>query len=36
MFAAFQRVAYSIEETQNEMRVRGLPRMLAARLARGE
>jgi predicted phosphodiesterase len=36
MFAAFQRVPYSIEETQNEMRERGLPRMLAARLARGE
>jgi predicted phosphodiesterase len=36
MFAAFQRVPYSIEETQNEMRERGLPRMLATRLARGE
>jgi len=36
MFAAFQRVPYSIEQTQNEMRERGLPRMLAARLARGE
>jgi predicted phosphodiesterase len=36
MFAAFQRVPYSIEETQNEMRERGLPRMLAARLTRGE
>ena len=36
MFAAFQRVPYSIEETQNEMRERGLPRLLAARLARGE
>jgi predicted phosphodiesterase len=36
MFAAFQRVAYSIEETQDEMRERRLPRMLAARLARGE
>jgi diadenosine tetraphosphatase ApaH/serine/threonine PP2A family protein phosphatase len=36
MFAAFQRVPYPIEETQNEMRERGLPRMLAARLARGE
>jgi predicted phosphodiesterase len=36
MFAAFHRVPYSIEETQNEMRERGLPRLLAARLARGE
>jgi predicted phosphodiesterase len=36
MFAAFQRVLYPIEQTQNEMRERGLPRMLAARLARGE
>jgi predicted phosphodiesterase len=36
MFAAFQRVPYSIEQTQNEMCERGLPRMLAARLARGE
>jgi diadenosine tetraphosphatase ApaH/serine/threonine PP2A family protein phosphatase len=35
-FAAFHRVAYSIEETQSEMRERGLPRMLAARLERGE
>jgi predicted phosphodiesterase len=36
MLAAFQRVPYSIEQTQEEMRERGLPRMLAARLARGE
>jgi len=36
MFAAFHRVAYSIEKTQSEMRERGLPRMLAARLERGE
>jgi predicted phosphodiesterase len=35
-FAAFHRVAYSIEQTQAEMRERGLPRVLAARLARGE
>jgi len=35
-FAAFHRVAYSIEKTQSEMRERGLPRMLAARLERGE
>jgi predicted phosphodiesterase len=36
MFAAFQRVPYSIEQTQTEMRERGLPGILAARLARGE
>jgi len=35
-FAAFHRVAYSIERTQAEMRERGLPRALAARLERGE
>ena len=35
-FAAFRRVAYSIEETQKEMRERGLPNVLAARLTRGE
>jgi predicted phosphodiesterase len=35
-FAAFQRVAYSIERTQGEMRERGLPPALAARLERGE
>jgi predicted phosphodiesterase len=35
-FAAFQRVAYPIEGTQNEMRERGLPPVLAARLERGE
>jgi predicted phosphodiesterase len=34
--AAFHRVAYSIEETQSEMRERGLPALLAARLERGE
>jgi predicted phosphodiesterase len=35
-FAAFRRVPYSIERTQSEMRERGLPRVLAARLERGE
>ena len=35
-FAAFRRVAYPIEQTQSEMRERGLPRTLAARLKRGE
>jgi len=35
-FAAFHRVAYPIEKTQSEMRERGLPRALAARLERGE
>jgi diadenosine tetraphosphatase ApaH/serine/threonine PP2A family protein phosphatase len=35
-FAFFHRVAYSIEETQSEMRERGLPRALALRLERGE
>jgi diadenosine tetraphosphatase ApaH/serine/threonine PP2A family protein phosphatase len=35
-FAAFHRVAYSIETTQTEMRERGLPRALALRLERGE
>jgi diadenosine tetraphosphatase ApaH/serine/threonine PP2A family protein phosphatase len=35
-FAAFHRVAYSVERTQAEMRERGLPQPLAARLARGE
>jgi predicted phosphodiesterase len=35
-FAAFRRVAYSIESTQSEMRDAGLPRLLAARLSRGE
>jgi len=35
-FATFHRVAYSIENTQAEMRERGLPRALAARLERGE
>jgi predicted phosphodiesterase len=36
MFAEFRRVPYSIEQTQTEMRERGLPGTLAARLARGE
>jgi predicted phosphodiesterase len=36
MFVAFQRVPYSVEQTQKEMRERGLPGSLAARLARGE
>jgi predicted phosphodiesterase len=35
-FAFFRRVEYPIEETQNELRERGLPPSLAARLARGE
>ena len=35
-FAEFRRVPYSIERTQAEMRERGLPRALAARLERGE
>jgi predicted phosphodiesterase len=35
-FAAFRRVPYSIEQTQAEMRARGLPEPLAARLERGE
>jgi diadenosine tetraphosphatase ApaH/serine/threonine PP2A family protein phosphatase len=35
-FAAFRRVAYSIEKTQAEMRELGLPEPLAARLQRGE
>jgi predicted phosphodiesterase len=34
--AAFRRVDYPIEQTQVEMRERGLPGTLAARLARGE
>ena len=34
--AEFHRVPYSIERTQAEMRERGLPRALAARLERGE
>jgi len=34
--AAFHRVAYPIERTQNEMRERGLPALLATRLERGE
>jgi predicted phosphodiesterase len=36
MFAEFHRVAYPVERTQTEMRERGLPRALAARLERGE
>jgi predicted phosphodiesterase len=35
-FAEFRRVPYSIERTQAEMRERGLPKPLAARLERGE
>jgi diadenosine tetraphosphatase ApaH/serine/threonine PP2A family protein phosphatase len=35
-FATFHRVAYPVEKTQAEMRERGLPRALAARLERGE
>jgi predicted phosphodiesterase len=35
-FAAFHRVPYSIEDTQSEMRERGLPRGLASRLEHGE
>jgi len=35
-FASFRRVAYSIEKTQAEMLEQGLPRLLAARLERGE
>jgi predicted phosphodiesterase len=35
-FATFHRAAYPIEKTQDEMRERGLPRALAARLERGE
>jgi predicted phosphodiesterase len=35
-FAEFRRVPYSIERTQAEMRERGLPRGLAARLERGD
>jgi diadenosine tetraphosphatase ApaH/serine/threonine PP2A family protein phosphatase len=35
-FAEFRRVPYSIERTQAEMRERGLPQSLAARLQRGE
>jgi predicted phosphodiesterase len=34
-FAVFRRVAYSIETTQSEIRERGLPESLAARLATG-
>jgi predicted phosphodiesterase len=35
-FATFRRVRYPIEQTQLEMRERGLPRALAARLEHGE
>jgi len=35
-FAEFRRVPYSIERTQAEMRERGLPQVLAARLQLGE
>jgi predicted phosphodiesterase len=34
--ASFRRVRYPVERTQAEMRERGLPPLLAARLARGE
>jgi diadenosine tetraphosphatase ApaH/serine/threonine PP2A family protein phosphatase len=34
--ASFRRVTYPVERTQAEMRERGLPSLLAARLARGE
>jgi predicted phosphodiesterase len=34
--AAFRRVRYSLERTQAEMRERGLPQVLAARLERGD
>jgi predicted phosphodiesterase len=36
MFAAFRRVQYPIQQTQHEIRERGLPTALAARLERGE
>jgi predicted phosphodiesterase len=35
-FASFRRVTYAVERTQAEMRERGLPAALAARLARGD
>ena len=35
-FAAFRRVPYPVEQTQSEMRERGLPETLATRLERGE
>jgi predicted phosphodiesterase len=35
-FAAFRRVQYPIQQTQTEIRERGLPEPLAARLERGE
>jgi predicted phosphodiesterase len=35
-FASFRRVTYAVEKTQAEMRERGLPPPLAARLERGE
>jgi diadenosine tetraphosphatase ApaH/serine/threonine PP2A family protein phosphatase len=35
-FAVFRRVEYPVDKTQSELRERGLPRSLAARLARGE
>ncbi len=35
-FASFRRVTYPVEKTQAEMRERGLPQLLAARLERGE
>jgi predicted phosphodiesterase len=36
MFAAFRRVPYPVEQTQAELRERGLPESLAARLALGQ
>ena len=35
-FGVFHRVPYPIEETQSEIRERGLPAVLATRLERGE
>jgi hypothetical protein len=36
MSAVFRRVPYAIDETQRELRERGLPESLAARLAQGQ
>jgi predicted phosphodiesterase len=36
MFASFRRVPYPVEQTQKELRERGLPETLAARLAHGQ
>jgi diadenosine tetraphosphatase ApaH/serine/threonine PP2A family protein phosphatase len=35
-FGTFRRASYSVEQTQAEIRERGLPELLATRLARGE